>query len=802
MTSSVSPVASSRFLRDLDGLLADKGWLDSLTPEREKEQLAPIAHELLDVAMDRFEKEWFYLTKNIPKSNPALSPEDSPCAICGDSEGESSNTIVYRDGCNFPAQQDCYGAPYVPEGEWLCLNVPFPWREQCGQQRAHGAYNWRGPDLEAELETRAFVCDIREGACIKSGKTFCFAVFPASAPVENDYCCQCKVLKAPNLALSPPNATATSSKTSSTPAPLPSPQTRPSRTAAPAAPPSSINSRAPAPRSTHAQPTGRPCHHCHPHQLLHPAVQAEQVDPGDPDDVLVSELEEENEEGAAEVEETSFEAADGECQGEAQNEEENLMKLEQFKLLLHDMETLSNDIPSKNVFSKCPSVFDIAFRRPWHPSNSDHTLAHPSYLPCPLRSPSSFADFSPNCAPQQHSRRQHCQTQHIVGPPDHAFRCILERWGRADAGGMSTASCAHNTLPDSTPRDGDDRGGGFIVNVASCRLLRSPSIQIRTRLCTRVGPQILSTGISVPSLKCPAAMASPASIGPAEPPSPALTASKTPLSTLPARSQNDPGLFLQVFSHLSFLEALNSGAGKLDKTPYRAAGGKELDDSIAMASPALDPVAGVEKKYISWFGCGRLRKARMGSGGCGTLDHHSAVGTAISRPSTVLPRPPPQPPTSPLVQHSQCQNQPGFRPFTPIQPCANSSSILETSLGGACTARTSMQPRVLSRAPYLTPACEHSFHGGLSTNDLRRLQQAGDVLETTDQRQQRPQARYRENIGAYAEQLPEGPHPAAARVQQQHNAFRLAHRQSPRPDGRAHPLSTGSDPNGASVSLY
>ncbi|KAF8078287.1 hypothetical protein FPV67DRAFT_1464817 [Lyophyllum atratum] len=47
----------------------------------------------------------------------------------------------------------------------------------------------------------------------------------------------------------------------------------------------------------------------------------------------------------------------------------------------------------------------------------------------------------------------------------------------------------------------------------------------------------------------------------------------------------------------------------------------------------------------------------------------------------------------------------------------------------------------------------HSFSGGLSTADLRRLQQAGDVPETADRQQQRPQGQYRESIGANAEQL-------------------------------------------------
>ncbi|OCF54561.1 hypothetical protein L486_08112 [Kwoniella mangroviensis CBS 10435] len=98
----------------------DQEWLDAINAERKKEQSGAISYEVFEILMDKLEKEWFNLSKRIPQPVQHLAAEDSKCAVCDDGEGENSNAIVFCDGCNLAVHQDCYGVPYIPEGQWLC----------------------------------------------------------------------------------------------------------------------------------------------------------------------------------------------------------------------------------------------------------------------------------------------------------------------------------------------------------------------------------------------------------------------------------------------------------------------------------------------------------------------------------------------------------------------------------------------------------------------------------------------------------------------------------------------------------
>ncbi|KAJ7156890.1 bromodomain and PHD finger-containing protein 3 [Mycena crocata] len=189
----------------------DQEWLDAVNAERKKEQLDKVSHEVFEVIMDRLEKEWFNLTKHIPKPDLALPSEDSTCAICDDSEGENSNAIVFCDGCNLAVHQDCYGVPYIPEGQWLCRKctvspenpvscILCPNEGGAFKQTTQGEWIhllcaiwvpetrvsndvFMEPIIGVERiskqrwKLKCAICETREGACIQCAKQSCFLAF-------------------------------------------------------------------------------------------------------------------------------------------------------------------------------------------------------------------------------------------------------------------------------------------------------------------------------------------------------------------------------------------------------------------------------------------------------------------------------------------------------------------------------------------------------------------------------------------------------------------------------------------------
>ncbi|BES98674.1 Bromodomain and Hypothetical proteinD finger-containing protein [Nesidiocoris tenuis] len=126
------PLGYIRFIEksseDLDGEVEydmdeeDAAWLNLINNSRRDQSLSPVTVDVFELLMDRLEKEsYFQMKTNIQGGDgPAMIDDDAICCICMDGECQNSNVILFCDMCNLAVHQDCYGVPYIPEGQWLC----------------------------------------------------------------------------------------------------------------------------------------------------------------------------------------------------------------------------------------------------------------------------------------------------------------------------------------------------------------------------------------------------------------------------------------------------------------------------------------------------------------------------------------------------------------------------------------------------------------------------------------------------------------------------------------------------------
>ncbi|XP_054844064.1 bromodomain-containing protein 1 isoform X4 [Eublepharis macularius] len=105
----------------------DYAWLEIINEKRKSDGVSVVSQNMFEFLMDRFEKE-SYCEIQKQGEHQSLIDEDAVCCICMDGECQNSNVILFCDMCNLAVHQECYGVPYIPEGQWLC--------RQCLQSRS------------------------------------------------------------------------------------------------------------------------------------------------------------------------------------------------------------------------------------------------------------------------------------------------------------------------------------------------------------------------------------------------------------------------------------------------------------------------------------------------------------------------------------------------------------------------------------------------------------------------------------------------------------------------------------------
>ncbi|TQV99955.1 PHD finger domain-containing protein [Cordyceps javanica] len=218
----------------------DDMWLEHHNAQRKQADLEPITREVFEITMTKIEKEWHALERRIPKPNPkppqthrprsssaaAVNGEiqsgggggggggdepDSKCVICDDGDCENTNAIVFCDGCNLAVHQECYGVPFIPEGQWLCRkcqlcgrgvptcifcpNTDGAFKQTNSSKWAHllcamwipeislGNHTFMEPvmDVEKVPKTRwklnCYICRQKMGACIQCSNKNCYQAF-------------------------------------------------------------------------------------------------------------------------------------------------------------------------------------------------------------------------------------------------------------------------------------------------------------------------------------------------------------------------------------------------------------------------------------------------------------------------------------------------------------------------------------------------------------------------------------------------------------------------------------------------
>ncbi|XP_019728694.1 bromodomain and PHD finger-containing protein 3 isoform X2 [Hippocampus comes] len=97
----------------------DSAWLEMVNAGRTAEGCTALSADTFELLVDRLEDEAYREARiRVPCQNAI--DDDAFCCVCLDDECLNSNVILFCDACNLAVHQECYGVPYIPEGQWLC----------------------------------------------------------------------------------------------------------------------------------------------------------------------------------------------------------------------------------------------------------------------------------------------------------------------------------------------------------------------------------------------------------------------------------------------------------------------------------------------------------------------------------------------------------------------------------------------------------------------------------------------------------------------------------------------------------
>nr|XP_019944672.1 PREDICTED: bromodomain and PHD finger-containing protein 3-like isoform X2 [Paralichthys olivaceus] len=97
----------------------DTAWLEMVNAGRTSESNSAVSQDTFELLVDRMEEEAYQEARSRAPCQ-STDDDDAFCCVCLDDECLNSNVILFCDSCNLAVHQECYGVPYIPEGQWLC----------------------------------------------------------------------------------------------------------------------------------------------------------------------------------------------------------------------------------------------------------------------------------------------------------------------------------------------------------------------------------------------------------------------------------------------------------------------------------------------------------------------------------------------------------------------------------------------------------------------------------------------------------------------------------------------------------